>query len=823
MIDTRNPSVLGAAPPTRRDVIKAGAAAGLAAALLPAAAAAQGGLVALVHTQAAGDNGPIDSMIAALKQLSGEKGFQIADHLCAGPGDLRDRSSDPRRCRRGGDRRDLQRGRRADQGAGAAPIPNTKWIQIFGDPFDPPMPERRHRLLRLLSRLLSVRHVRGEGLEDRQDRLYRRRHRCRRSMPTSTPSRRRRSRSTPRATVTGGLRRLVPGSGQGPGDRHPDVPGRRRLHPDRLGGDRYRHHRRRPTRARAGMVSAISPAQYKLGPKTVIALVALDFGQSLYNEVTKALGPDFKGGHFHTGLGTGVIDFVLSPVFVEQGPTDLVAKAKEVWPEIERPRPEHHRRLAEGSVQHHAVTEWRRCPARLPRRPLQRAPAMPRSPAAMCPSTTARCMRWPMSASPSPRADPCRRRPERRRQDHLRPRRRRPRPPRRRQRSIDRRARGPTGSVKASRAAGVELVHQSFALPPSFTVAEAMEFGASGSGRALFAAAGSKRRWTPASRSARRPVRLRDRIRDLPVELQQGVEIARALVTEAKVLILDEPTAVLSPAGIETLFERLARPQGERRHHHPDPAQDPRGARDRRHGHGAPRRPAGRGADRDVADRMPGASPIRSSARTPRRSALRRRRGSPRRRGREQQRCRRSPGHATAAARSRADPRSLCTHDPHPTPTGQGPALDVTPQSSAAARSSALPASKATASARWCAPSPISPTSSRGRSCLPAADVDPDAAPRPPRERAARHPVRAQQRGPQPVELALGELVGAASCSSTARSAWSARRACGKECDVALKTWDVRYSTADPAGRFALRRQCAEADPRPRGRCRRDA
>ena len=67
MIDTRNPSVLGAAPPTRRDVIKAGAAAGLAAALLPAAAAAQGGLVALVHTQAAGDNGPVDSMIAKLK------------------------------------------------------------------------------------------------------------------------------------------------------------------------------------------------------------------------------------------------------------------------------------------------------------------------------------------------------------------------------------------------------------------------------------------------------------------------------------------------------------------------------------------------------------------------------------------------------------------------------------------------------------------------------------------------------------------------------------------------------------------------------------
>ncbi|WP_252869796.1 ATP-binding cassette domain-containing protein [Brucella pituitosa] len=38
------------------------------------------------------------------------------------------------------------------------------------------------------------------------------------------------------------------------------------------------------------------------------------------------------------------------------------------------------------------------------------------------------------------------------------------------------------GNVRDARRSGVELVHQSFALPPSFTVAEAMQFGAEGGG-----------------------------------------------------------------------------------------------------------------------------------------------------------------------------------------------------------------------------------------------------------------------------------------------------------------------------------------------------
>ena len=118
------------------------------------------------------------------------------------------------------------------------------------------------------------------------------------------------------------------------------------------------------------------------------------------------------------------------------------------------------------------------------------------------------------------------------------------------------------GRVAGARAAGVELVHQSFALPPSFTVAEALEFGAGG-GIGLYGRRQLLRRCRERLAALDLDVDPRRRIRDLPVEAQQGVEIARALVTDARLLILDEPTAVLPPSGIEALFERI---QGLKRH-----------------------------------------------------------------------------------------------------------------------------------------------------------------------------------------------------------------------------------------------------------------
>jgi simple sugar transport system ATP-binding protein len=118
-----------------------------------------------------------------------------------------------------------------------------------------------------------------------------------------------------------------------------------------------------------------------------------------------------------------------------------------------------------------------------------------------------------------------------------------------------------TGDVSAARRSGVELVHQSFALPPSFTVAEAMEFGSTRRAPYVFSRRALERRWRSHLESLDVPARLNDYVRDLPVETQQGVEIARALVSEARVLILDEPTAVLGPNAIELLFARVRKLQ----------------------------------------------------------------------------------------------------------------------------------------------------------------------------------------------------------------------------------------------------------------------
>ncbi len=118
----------------------------------------------------------------------------------------------------------------------------------------------------------------------------------------------------------------------------------------------------------------------------------------------------------------------------------------------------------------------------------------------------------------------------------------------------------PPGDVRAAKAAGLAMVHQHFSLPPSFTVAEALELTAARpGGHALYRRGDLHHRWQEDVAEIGGKATLSTRIRDLPVEARQSLEIVRALATEASVLLLDEPTALLTPTAADALFERLRR------------------------------------------------------------------------------------------------------------------------------------------------------------------------------------------------------------------------------------------------------------------------
>jgi len=115
----------------------------------------------------------------------------------------------------------------------------------------------------------------------------------------------------------------------------------------------------------------------------------------------------------------------------------------------------------------------------------------------------------------------------------------------------------PPGKPRAAIKAGVGMVHQHFSLAPNLTVLENIMTGTQ-----------PVWRWRSDTRAARTriaaiverfglPVEPDARVADLSVGEQQRVEILKALYNDAKVLILDEPTAVLTNLEAEHLFTTL--------------------------------------------------------------------------------------------------------------------------------------------------------------------------------------------------------------------------------------------------------------------------
>jgi len=115
--------------------------------------------------------------------------------------------------------------------------------------------------------------------------------------------------------------------------------------------------------------------------------------------------------------------------------------------------------------------------------------------------------------------------------------------------------------------AGIGMVHQHFRLVPPFTVAENVILGDHrGEGKKFMVHPRRiERRVAELGERYRIAVDPRARIWQLSIGEQQRVEILKALYREARILILDEPTAVLTPQEAESLFETLRVMAGEGR------------------------------------------------------------------------------------------------------------------------------------------------------------------------------------------------------------------------------------------------------------------
>jgi len=107
--------------------------------------------------------------------------------------------------------------------------------------------------------------------------------------------------------------------------------------------------------------------------------------------------------------------------------------------------------------------------------------------------------------------------------------------------------------------AGIAMVHQHFRLVPPFTVAENIILGEhrAEARRTLVRPREIERRVADLGKRYGVAVEPRARVWQLSVGEQQRVEILKALYREARILILDEPTAVLTPQEAESLFETL--------------------------------------------------------------------------------------------------------------------------------------------------------------------------------------------------------------------------------------------------------------------------
>ena len=114
-------------------------------------------------------------------------------------------------------------------------------------------------------------------------------------------------------------------------------------------------------------------------------------------------------------------------------------------------------------------------------------------------------------------------------------------------------------SARDAVGAGLGMVHQHFMLIPRFTVTENVILGTEGNSTFHLDRTAAARRVGELADAYGLRVDPDARLSDLPVGMQQRVEILRALYQGSRTLILDEPTALLTPQEVDELYTILNR------------------------------------------------------------------------------------------------------------------------------------------------------------------------------------------------------------------------------------------------------------------------
>ncbi|MBA3318321.1 MAG: ABC transporter ATP-binding protein [Gemmatimonadales bacterium] len=113
----------------------------------------------------------------------------------------------------------------------------------------------------------------------------------------------------------------------------------------------------------------------------------------------------------------------------------------------------------------------------------------------------------------------------------------------------------PRLSPRAARRLGIGMVHQHFTSVPAFNVAENVALAAGWP----VAPGRLRRRVRELGERVGLPLDPDARVEQLSVGLRQRLEMVKALAAEARILLLDEPTAVLAPAEVEDLLRVIRR------------------------------------------------------------------------------------------------------------------------------------------------------------------------------------------------------------------------------------------------------------------------